>query len=369
MLYWLFQTYEALWSGTPLRVFQYITVRTVAAAGTAFVISVIIGPAVIRILRKLKLGQYIRNSEAPDLYKIHESKQGTPTMGGVLIIFAITISMLLWGDLANMSIWLVLMSLIYMGLVGFLDDYKSIRKKRSKGLGSKSKLLLQMLWTLFVVYYLNSVPERSESMRQLMVPFFKEPVISDMGVIAAFLFLVAVIVGCSNAVNLTDGLDGLAIGCSSSVAITYLIMSYAAGHFVFADHLNIPYIPGAGELAVFCGALLGACLGFLWFNCHPAQVFMGDTGSLALGGSIAMVAVLIKQEIVLIIVGGVFVMEAVSVILQVLSFKLTGKRIFAMAPLHHHFEIKKWSETQVVVRFWILSIIFALLGVLTLKIR
>ena len=264
---------------------------------------------------------------------------------------------------------MVLLTLFYMGLIGFWDDYKSITNKRSKGLRSRTKFGLQLLWTGVVVYALNAMPETRDTFRSLMVPFLKQPLVNDMGLIFTFIFMVGVIVGCSNAVNLTDGLDGLAIGCSSSVALSYLVMSYVAGHVVFSGYLNVPYVPDAGELTVFCGCLTGACLGFLWFNCHPAQVFMGDTGSLALGGSIAMVAVLIKQEVALVIVGGVFVMEAMSVILQVMSFKLTGKRIFAMAPLHHHFEMKKWSETQVVVRFWVLSIIFALLGILTLKMR
>jgi phospho-N-acetylmuramoyl-pentapeptide-transferase len=369
MIYYLYQINELAWSFTPLRVLKYVTVRTVAGAGTAFIISVIIGPYLIAALRRFKMGQIIRNAEAPALYEMHANKEGTPTMGGIIIIASITLSMLLWGALNNINTWLVLLTLFYMGLVGFWDDYRAISKKRSKGLRSRAKLVLQLLWTGVIVYVLNSMPESRVLLRQLMVPFLKEPLVNDMGLIVTFIFMVGVIVGCSNAVNLTDGLDGLAIGCSSSVALSYLIMSYVAGHAIFSGYLNVPYVPGSGELAVFCGCLMGSCLGFLWFNCHPAQVFMGDTGSLALGGSIAMVAVLIKQEVVLVIVGGVFVIEAMSVILQVMSFKLTGKRIFAMAPLHHHFELKKWSETQVVVRFWILSIIFALLGILTLKMR
>lgn len=369
MLYFLYQLNEQAWSVTPLRVLQYITVRTVAGAGTAFLLSMFIGPYLIDVLKRFKIGQFIRNAEAPDLYRMHSSKEGTPTMGGIIIIASITISMLIWASLDNIKTWMVLLTLFYMGLVGFWDDYKSIINKRSKGLRSRSKFLLQLVWTAAVVYVLNSMPETRVLLRQLMIPFFKEPLVNDMGLIVTFIFMIGVIVGCSNAVNLTDGLDGLAIGCSSSVALTYLVMTYVAGNVIFSSYLNVPYVAGAGELAVFCGCLMGACLGFLWFNCHPAQVFMGDTGSLALGGSIAMVAVLIKQEVALIIVGGVFVMEAVSVILQVISFKLTGRRVFAMAPIHHHFELKKWSETQVVVRFWILSIIFALLGILTLKIR
>lgn len=369
MFYYLYSLNELTWSQTPLRVLQYITVRTVAAAGTAFIMSLLLGPYVIMGLRRLKFGQIIRNSEAPDLYRIHADKEGTPTMGGVLIIFSILISVLLWGDLGSVNMWLVMVSMLYMGLIGFWDDYRSISKKRSKGLRSRLKFVMQIIWAVLMIMLLDALPGSRDMVRKLMVPFFKEPVVDDMGIVLTTVFLGVVIVGCSNAVNLTDGLDGLAIGCSSSVALCYLVMAYVTGHFQFAEYLNVPYLKDAGELAVFCGCLTGACLGFLWFNCHPAQVFMGDTGSLALGGGIAMVAILIKQELALVIVGGVFVIEALSVILQVISFKLTGKRIFAMAPIHHHFEMKKWSETQVVVRFWIISIIFALLGVLTLKIR
>jgi len=268
-----------------------------------------------------------------------------------------------------------------MGAIGFLDDYLKISKKQSKGLGAMSKLKLQLLWTIIVVVILLCLPSTKTYMRQLMVPFLKDPIIYDMGIVGTFLFLALVLVGSTNAVNLTDGLDGLAIGCSSSVALAYLVMSYVAGHAIFADYLQVPHIPNSGELAVFCGCLLGASLGFLWYNCHPAKVFMGDTGSLAIGGAIAMVAILINQELVLMIVGGVFVMEALSVVLQVASFKLRGKRIFKCSPLHHHFELLEKEraeregrdievvETMITIRFWILSIIFALIGVATLKIR
>jgi len=358
---------EDWWS--PLRVFQYITVRAVAGAGTAFIVSMLLGPWVIRQLRRLKIGQYVRKEEAPPLYDLHVHKEGTPTMGGILIILAIVMSTLLWAIPTNVFIWLVLATLCYMGMVGFWDDFKKVTGKSAKGLGGKTKLALQVAWALFIAGLLLWIPETRERARHFMVPFFKTPLIADIGVPLVLLYVVLVVVGASNAVNLTDGLDGLAIGCSSSVAFSYLVMAYAAGHIRFAEYLLIPHVRGSGELAVFCGCMLGAGLGFLWYNCHPAQVFMGDTGSLALGGGIAMVAVLIKQELALIIVGGVFVLEALSVILQVASFKLRGKRIFAMAPIHHHFEMRKWSETQVTIRFWILSIIFALLGILTLKIR
>lgn len=355
------------WS--PLRVFRYITVRAVLGAGTAFMITVLLGPWVIEQLRRLKVGQYVRKDEAPPLYQYHGHKAGTPTMGGVLIIGSMSVATLLWADPRNVFIWIVLGSLVVTGLVGFIDDYLKVVRKQSKGLSARAKFAMQTVWSLVVAVLLLSIPETRDLVRQLMVPFLKEPLIADMGVIGTILFVALVIVGSSNAVNLTDGLDGLAIGCSSSVAISYLFMAYAAGNQVFARYLHVPHIPGSGELAVFCGCMTGSCLGFLWYNCHPARVFMGDTGSLALGGAIGTVAILIKQEVALILVGGVFVIEAGSVILQVASFKLKGKRIFAMAPLHHHFEMKKWSETQVTIRFWILSIIFALLGLLTLKIR
>ena len=355
---------------SPLRVFQYITVRTVAGAGTAFLICIILGPWVIGLLRKFNIGQYVRNQDNAPLHADHGHKQGTPTMGGILIIAAIVISCLLWAKPNNFFVQMALATMCYMGAVGFWDDYSKLRQKNATGMSSKAKLLLQSLWAVVALAALWSHPDTSEHVRCFMVPFLKEPVVHDMGIVFAFLLVAAVIVGSTNAVNLTDGLDGLAIGCTSSVALSYLVMAYATGHIAFAEYLYIPYIPGAEELAVFCGCLAGASLGFLWYNCHPASVFMGDTGSLAIGGAIAMVAILIKQEVLLVVVGGVFVMEALSVILQVGSFKLRGgKRIFAMAPIHHHFEKKKWSETQVTIRFWILSIIFALLGLLTLKIR
>jgi phospho-N-acetylmuramoyl-pentapeptide-transferase len=354
---------------SPLRVFRYVTVRAVAGAGTAFLLSIVLGPPVIRGLQRLKAGQVIRKEEAPPLYALHGSKAGTPTMGGVLIILAILLSSVLWSDPKNNCVWLTNATLLYMGLVGFWDDFIKITRQRSKGLGARSKLLLQAAWVAIAVYALLHMPETRMHARRLMVPFLKDPLVERMPLIAVFGFVGLVVIGACNAVNLTDGLDGLAIGCSSSVALSYLVMAYATGHALFAEYLRIPFVAGSSELAVFCGCMAGACLGFLWYNCHPARVFMGDTGSLALGGAIGMVAVLIKQELVLVIVGGIFVIEAVSVIAQVASFKLRGKRIFAMAPLHHHFEMKQWSETQVVVRFWILSIIFALLGILTLKIR
>ncbi len=354
---------------SPLRVFQYITFRAICAAATSFVISLALAPVLIRHLRRLKCGQVERKNEAPPLYELHAVKEGTPTMGGLLIVGAVTFSTLLWAVPDNNHVLLTLATMLAMCAIGFRDDYTKISRNLSKGLSMRQKLGWQLAWGVIAALILLLLPETREAARRLMVPFVKAPVIGDMGFLGASLFIIIVIVGASNAVNLTDGLDGLAIGCTSAVSLTYLIMAYIAGHAVFADYLMVPFVAGSGELAVFCGALLGASLGFLWFNCHPASVFMGDTGSLAIGGAVAMVAISVKQELVLIIVGGVFVVEALSVIVQVLSFKLRGKRVFAMAPLHHHFEIKKWSETQVTIRFWILAIVCALMGMATLKIR
>ncbi len=356
-----------------MRVFQYITVRALAGAATAFCIMLFTGPRLIAFLRRICTGESARYcADAPAIESLREKKKTTPTMGGLLIIVAISISTLLWSRLDNWLVWLVLATLCFMGAVGFADDYVKVVRRKPKGLSAGRKLLLETAWVAVVAAVMWSLPDMRAGLQQLMVPFMKTPLLQDMGPALSFLVMAAVVVGASNAVNLTDGLDGLAIGCTSTVAFAYLVMAYAAGHAVFAKYLLIPLVPGAGELAVFCGCIMGAALGFLWFNCHPAEVFMGDTGSLALGGAIGMVAVLIKQEISLIFVGGVFVMEALSVILQVASFKLTGRRIFLCSPLHHHFEIRKdrpWSETQITIRFWIMSIICALAGILLLKIR
>jgi phospho-N-acetylmuramoyl-pentapeptide-transferase len=352
-----------------LRVFRYLTVRALGGAATAFLISVLLGPWLIARLKQLKIQSHEKRGDAPALDDLRLKKSGTPTMGGLLIIGSVTIATLLWAIPVHSHILLTLSTFIYMGAVGCLDDQAKLRGRSAKGISARWKFRLQVIWAALMGGALLVLPGTQDQVRQLMVPFIKEPVLRDMGVVITIAFVTLIIVGASNAVNLTDGLDGLAIGCSSSVALAYLVMAYVAGHLKFAEYLRVPYVPGSGELAVFCGCLLGGCLGFLWYNCHPAQVFMGDTGSLALGGAMAMVAILIKQELALVIVGGVFVMEALSVILQVASFKLRGKRIFAMAPIHHHFELKKWSETQVTVRFWILSILFALLGMATLKIR
>lgn len=371
MLYYLHLLSDQL---SFLRVFQYITVRIVAGAGTAFVLSLLFGPWFIRRLTSLCSGEHTRYQEdLPKLDALHgEVKKKTPTMGGLLIITAITGSCLLWCTLSNLLLWAALMTLWVMGGIGFADDYIKTVRKQAGGLSAAKKFFLQMLWILGLALILLIMPETREHIRKLMVPLCKTPLIADVGLAGLVGLLILVILGSSNAVNLTDGLDGLAIGCVSSVALAYIIMTYAAGHALFAAYLQVPYIAGAGELAVFCGCMLGAGLGFLWFNCHPAAIFMGDTGSLALGGALGCVAVLIKQELALVIVGGIFVLEAASVILQVGFFKWKRRRIFACAPLHHHFELKKknpWSETQVTVRFWIVSVIFALAGILLLKIR
>jgi phospho-N-acetylmuramoyl-pentapeptide-transferase len=350
-------------------VFYYVTFRSVAAAVTAFTVSLIFGNLVIRKLTALKVGQPIRAAEEVHrLAELHFGKQGTPTMGGVLIIGAVFLSSFLWARPDNRFVWLALFSMLYLGALGFADDYLKVTKKKSAGISGRFKLFFQIILAVIVTAIFLTSPLLEVQARSLYVPFFKAPVITNMGWFT-FLFFALVIVGSSNAVNLTDGLDGLAIGCTVTVAFAYALLSYAAGNFRIAEYLQVPFYPFTGELTVVCAALVGAGFGFLWFNCHPAKVFMGDTGSLAIGGMIGVVAICCKQELLLTVVGGVFVIEAVSVILQVLSFKLTGRRIFAMSPIHHHFELVGWKENTVIVRFWILSGIFALLGLATLKLR
>lgn len=350
-------------------VFSYVTFRAVVAAITAFLISLIFGNWVINILTALKMGQPIRAAaEVHRLAELHGSKQGTPTMGGVLIIGSVFISSLLWARPDNRFVWLVLFTMIYLGVLGFADDYLKVTKRKTDGVPGRIKLFCQIVLACIVTAVFLTSPLLEVQARSLYVPFFKAPVITDMGLFTV-VFFALVIVGASNAVNLTDGLDGLAIGCTITVAFGYALISYAAGNFRIAEYLQIPFYPFTGELTVICAALIGAGLGFLWFNCYPAKVFMGDTGSLAIGGMIGVVAICCKQELLLAVVGGVFVIEAFSVILQVLSFKMTGRRIFLMSPIHHHFELKGWKENTVIVRFWILSAIFALLGLATLKLR
>ena len=342
-------------------VFRYITFRTIYASLTAFFVCFLLGPWMIRKLGAMQIGQYIRD----DGPKTHLGKAGTPTMGGTLIIVSIAVSILLWSDLTNYFVWIVLFVTIGNGTIGFIDDYLMQIKKRSKGLTVRKKLALQGIVALVTSFLVYTSPDFST---QVTIPFFKN-ISPDFGwgyvIFAAF-----VIVGASNAVNLTDGLDGLAIGPVIIAASTYMIFAYVAGHVKIADYLQINHVTGSGELAIFCGALAGSGLGFLWFNAYPAQIFMGDVGSLSLGASLGTIAVITKQEILLVLVGGLFVMEALSVIFQVGFFKMThGKRIFRMAPLHHHFELKGWSEPKVIVRFWIIAIALALLAMSTLKLR
>jgi phospho-N-acetylmuramoyl-pentapeptide-transferase len=352
-----------------LNVFFYVTFRAVAAAVTAFALCLIFGNFVIRKLVSLKIGQPIRTAEeVRRLAELHGGKQGTPTMGGVLVIGSVFCASALWARPDNRFVWLVLFSMVYLGALGFIDDYLKVTKKNTDGVPGRVKLVAQILLAGVVATVFLTSPLLQVQARSLYLPFFKIPVITNMGWITLIFFAV-VIVGSSNAVNLTDGLDGLAIGCTVTVALAYTFLSYAAGNFRIAEYLQVPFYPFTGELTVICAALVGAGLGFLWFNCHPAKVFMGDTGSLAIGGMIGVVAICCKQEFLLAVVGGVFVIEAISVIMQVLSFQLTGKRIFAMSPIHHHFELVGWKENTVIVRFWILSAVFALLGLATLKLR
>jgi phospho-N-acetylmuramoyl-pentapeptide-transferase len=345
-------------------VFRYITFRTAFAALTALMISFILGPWLIERMRRIKLGQYIRE-EGP---KSHQLKAGTPTMGGILINVAIVIPTVLWADILNPYIWIVLFVTVAYGAIGFIDDYRKLAKKRNLGLGAREKFSMQFgvaLLAGLAIAYLPSIHNNYST--ALTFPFIKDFAL-DLGFLY-IPFIMIIMVGASNAVNLTDGLDGLAIGSTLIAGVTYTILTYATGHFRIADYLRIAWVPQTSELAVFCGAMVGASLGFLWFNAHPAEIFMGDVGSLALGGAIGCLAVIIKQELLLVLVGGLFVLEALSVILQVASFKLTGRRIFKMSPLHHHFELSGWRETKVVVRFWIIAIIFAMISLATLKLR
>ncbi|ORJ62464.1 phospho-N-acetylmuramoyl-pentapeptide-transferase [Geothermobacter hydrogeniphilus] len=341
-------------------VFRFITFRTIYAAITALVLSFIIGPWLIRKLSELQIGQQIRKLGPESHFK----KEGTPTMGGTLILFAIVLPTLLWADLTNYYVWVTLLVTIGYGAIGFVDDYRKIKLKNSDGLRPRQKMFWQLAVAAAAGGSLYLLPSFETT---LAVPFFKG-VKPDLGAFY-ILFAMVVIVGASNAVNLTDGLDGLAIGPMIIASATYLVFAYVAGHAKVAAYLQISSISGAGELAVLCGSMIGAGLGFLWFNSYPAQVFMGDVGSLSLGGALGTIAVITKQEIVLIIVGGIFVMEALSVIVQVTSFRLYGRRIFRMAPIHHHFELKGWPEPKIIVRFWIISIILALVALSTLKLR
>lgn len=356
----------AQWLAQDIRgfnVFNYITLRAVLATLTALVISFMVGPRLIRKLTEYKVGQSVRD----DGPQTHLVKAGTPTMGGSLILVAIAISTLLWADLSNRFVWVVLLTTLGFGVIGWIDDWRKVVHRNPKGLSAKAKYFWQSLIGLVVAIYLfqtATVPAETS----LILPFIKDVAI-PLGAVSFVVLTYFVVVGTSNAVNLTDGLDGLAILPTVMVASALAIFAYVAGHFYFSKYLGVPYVPGSGELTVFCAAIVGAGLGFLWFNAYPAEVFMGDVGALALGAALGVVAVIVRQEIVLFIMGGVFVIETISVMLQVGSFKLTGKRIFRMAPLHHHYELKGWKETQVVVRFWIITMMLVLVGLASLKIR
>jgi phospho-N-acetylmuramoyl-pentapeptide-transferase len=377
LLYWLL--YQRLFTYfPPFRIFRYVTFRTAFASLTALFMGLVIGPAIIRQLREFQIGQYIRE-EGP---AGHHKKAGTPTMGGVLIVIAIVVPTLLWADLSNPYIWLAIFSAIAFGAIGFADDYIKVVHRRNLGLRGKMKLLLQFLAAGVVGFTLVGLTATRHYSTHLMVPFLKQfrpdlaidalrhyPHIWFLAFTPFVLFVMLVLVGSSNAVNLTDGLDGLAIGCTVIATGALTVLTYVSGHAKFAEYLTLQEMPAVAELTIFCGAMVGASLGFLWYNAHPAEIFMGDVGSLALGGAIGTVAVIIKQELLLPFIGGIFVIEAISVILQVGSYKLRKKRIFRMAPIHHHFELMGWSESKIIIRFWILALIFALFALTTLKLR
>lgn len=359
--------YESIWG--PLRLFRYISFRAMGGAATALFIGMLIGPLIINRLRSLKMAQVLRTAqEVGRLADLHNKKKNTPTMGGIIIFISVVSSTLLW---AQLNIYILTALVVYTGLalLGMADDLKKILQGNSKGVSGRQKLLVQAGVTLAALGLLLTSPDSSEFMRQLWLPFYKEPVIHLMPLPVVAVFLYFVLAGSSNAINLTDGVDGLAIGCTLTVAMAYALMAYAAGNAIYADYLLVPFMPGTGELTIMLSILCGAALAFLWHNAHPAAIFMGDTGSLALGGLIGIVAFMILQPFTLIIIGGVFVMEAGSVMLQVGSFKTFKRRIFRMSPIHHHFELGGWAETQVVIRFWILSLVFAVIGLATLKLR
>jgi phospho-N-acetylmuramoyl-pentapeptide-transferase len=378
LLYWLL--YQKLFPYFRLfRIFHYLTFRTVFASLTALLIGLLIGPFVINRLREFQIGQYIRN-EGP---QSHQKKSGTPTMGGVLICISILVPTLLWSDLSNPFVWVVTLSTLAFGAIGFADDYIKVAHRRNEGLTARQKLGLQFGVSAAVAITLLQLEGRGNYSTRLVVPFAKRlrpdlvwgwlghiPHLHWLAFVPFVVFVMIVIAGASNAVNLTDGLDGLAIGCTIVAAGALTMLTYVSGHVVFSDYLELQRMPLVSELTIFCGSMVGASIGFLWYNAHPAEIFMGDVGSLALGGAIGTVAVVIKQELLLPFIGGVFILEGMSVVLQVASYKLrNGKRIFKMAPLHHHFELLGWSESKVIARFWILSLIFALLALTTLKLR
>jgi phospho-N-acetylmuramoyl-pentapeptide-transferase len=377
LLYWLLYL-KLFHYFPPFRIFRYLTFRTAFASLTALFTALIIGPLVINRLREFQIGQFIRE-EGP---KAHQKKAGTPTMGGLLIVISIVVPTLLWADLSNRFVWIAVFSVCAFGAIGFADDYIKVVNRRNLGLTSKAKMGLQVATSILIAVALITMQTRGMYSTRLLVPFLKQfhpdlvieklisnPAIWPLAFLPFIAFVLLVIVGSSNAVNLTDGLDGLAIGCTVIAAGALAVLTYVSGHATFADYLGLEHMPLAGELTIFCGAMVGSAIGFLWYNAHPAEVFMGDVGSLALGGAIGTVAVMIKQELLLPFIGGIFVIEAMSVILQVTSYKFRKKRIFKMAPLHHHFELLGWSESKIIVRFWIASLVFALFALTTLKLR
>ena len=377
MLYWLLYL-KLFHIFPPFRIFRYLTFRTAFASLTALFTALVIGPLVIRRLQEFQIGQYIRE-EGP---KAHQKKAGTPTMGGLLIVISIVVPTLLWADLSNRFVWLAIFSLTAFGAIGFADDYIKVVHRRNLGLTARAKSGFQIAASIVVAVALIAMQNYGMYSTKLIVPFFKQfrpdlvlqhleqsPHLWPLAFLPFIGFVILVLYGSSNAVNLTDGLDGLAIGCTIIAAGAFTVLTYISGHATFASYLEMPRMPQIGELTIFCGAMVGASIGFLWYNAHPAQIFMGDVGSLALGGAIGTIAVMIKQELLLPFIGGVFVVEALSVILQVGSYKLRKKRIFKMAPIHHHFELLGWSESKVIVRFWIASLIFALFALTTLKLR
>ena len=367
MLYHIFFPLRDLWFG--FNIFRYITFRSAGAALTAFLIAVIFGRPLIQKLRELKVGEKIRNgADYEKLYRLHKGKEGTPTMGGLIILLAIMVATLFWARLETAHIRVIVLSALWLGLLGFVDDWIKLRGIGRRGLSGRVKLAGQVLLGLGIGIYLTNHPETSAYAGHLWIPFYKHAVLENIGFLSIPLAIL-VLVGSTNAVNLTDGLDGLAGGCLAIAALAFAALAYLIGHIEFANYLQVLYIPGAGELAVFWAALAGATLGFLWFNAYPAEVFMGDTGALACGGALGMVAVLLKKELFLFLIGGVFVIEAFSVILQVGCFRLRKKRIFRIAPLHHHFQYKGIPENKITVRFWICAVIFALIGLGALKMR
>lgn len=378
MFYWL--GYEQLFTayGGPFRVFQYSTFRTAMASLTALLLSLVVGPWLIARLREFQIGQHIRE-EGP---QSHQKKAGTPTMGGLLITFAILVPTLLWANLKTPAVWVAMASVVLYGAIGFWDDYTKLRRKRNLGLTARQKILWEVIAALLIGMLLLNLSARGDYSTEMNVPFFKnfrpdlmvnswldDSWMYPLAAIFFFAFVALVLVGSSNAVNLTDGLDGLAIGLMLIASMAMTALAYISGHADFARYLEISRTPGASELTIFCGAMAGSSLGFLWFNAHPAELFMGDVGSLALGGGLGSVAVLIKQELLLLFIGGVYVVEAASVIIQVVSFKTRGKRVFKMAPLHHHFEALGWEESKIIIRFWIAGLVMALFALTTLKLR